>query len=471
MGSSEPDEGSIKRVPVSGLCIPASKLPDHCLFDVFLLSETASFNCDTFILPIDIFIRALKGFSIPESGLEVPFVSGFLNMKQSTSASTGALKYCERTVKLMKTSFLCICTAVVMIALIAAPVDAHAEGVSLSAYTSTPPVIDGTMSPGEWDAADTIHFVSTDLAIAHTLYVMNDMNNLYLAVLREDTTPATAADWVTFVFDNNNNGVIETGDDLISAMLALGMPVFSDAFYSGAIPVSDEGWQYEGTVDGSAAVGAQGAYTLFEISHPLASGDYGFVDWQQTTEGPHDFNLNFGDTVGFNIETYDSSFDLGDWPVHHPPVWDFNWAMGFGDIIIAPPPSVSENLGCTPGFWKHPDIHPWPSYAPEPDDSMFVGDLNGDGDPDTYLDSLQYKGGNGIDGARRILLRASTAAYLNEIAFGEDYTCYNDWSDLFSDAYYHGDRHAMIDAAAQIDECNNSICEKDKIGNFLPPVR
>jgi len=238
----------------------------------------------------------------------------------------------------MKKSVLGICIAVVMIALIVAPVEAHAEGVSLSAFTSTPPTIDGTMSPGEWAAADTINFVSTDQTIAHTLYVMNDMNNLYIAVLREDTTPATAADWVTFIFDNNNNGVIETGDDRISAMLALGSPVFSDAFYSGAIPVSDEGWQYEGTVDGSASVGAQGTYTIFEISHPLDSGDYGFVDWQQTMAGPHDFNLNFGDTVGFNIETYDSSCDLGDWPVHHPPVWDFNWAMGFGDIIIAAPP-------------------------------------------------------------------------------------------------------------------------------------
>jgi len=243
----------------------------------------------------------------------------------------------------MKKSVLGICIAVVMIALIAAPVEAHAEGVSLSAFTSTPPIIDGTMSPGEWAAADTINFVSTDQTIVHTLYVMNDMNNLYLAVMREDTTPATAADWVTFVFDNNNNGVIETGDDRISAMLALGSPLFSDAFYSGAIPVSDEGWQYEGTVDGSAAVGAQGTYTIFEISHPFHSGDYGPVDWQDVGSatrklGPHDFNLNFGDTVGFNIETYDSSYDLGDWPVHHPPVWDFNWAMGFGDIIIAAPP-------------------------------------------------------------------------------------------------------------------------------------
>ena len=128
--------------------------------------------------------------------------------------------------------------------------------------------------------------------------------------------------------------------------------------------------------------------------------------------------------------------------------------------------SACEGWGCTPGYWKHPEIHPWPSSAYEPDDNLLVGDLNGDSDPDTYLDSLWYKGGNDIDGAKRILLRASTAAYLNQIAFGEDFTCSEDWYSLFYDVYYFGDRHAMIDAAAQIDECNNSICEKGNIGNF-----
>jgi predicted RNA-binding protein with TRAM domain len=231
--------------------------------------------------------------------------------------------------------------AVLVFVFLVSSVQAHAEGVSLSAFTSTPPTIDGTMSPGEWAAADTIDFSSTDVDVAHTLYVMNDANNLYLAVKRYDTTPATAADWVTFVFDNDNDGLLETGDDRISATLAVGSPAFSDQFYSGSIPVSDEGWQYEGTVDGSAAVGAQDTYTIFEISHPLNSGDFGPVDWQDPTIlGPHDFALNFGDTVGFDIETYDGSYDLGDWPAHHPAVSNPDWAAGFGDIIIAPPITV-----------------------------------------------------------------------------------------------------------------------------------
>jgi hypothetical protein len=129
------------------------------------------------------------------------------------------------------------------------------------------------------------------------------------------------------------------------------------------------------------------------------------------------------------------------------------------------------NLGCTPGYWKHPDIHPWPSDAALPGDDFFVGqrltpdaDLDGDGDDDTYLDSLWYKGGNGVDGAMRILYRAATAAYLNEMAFDEDFTCgaegsvYGEWYELYLEGYLSEDRDTIIENAELIDECNNSFC-------------
>lgn len=238
-------------------------------------------------------------------------------------------------------------------------VKSHAPGVELEAFTSTSPMIDGIISPGEWDAAATIDFTSTDFPIPHTLYVMNDMDNLYLAVRRYDETPATAGDWVTFVFDNDNDGLMEDGDDRLYVS-APPPGTFDDWFYSGAIPVADWGWQYEGTIDGSGAAGADGTYTIFEISHPLDSGDYGYIDWQQTKMGPHDFSLSPGDTVGFNIESYDDSLDLGDWPIHHPSAWNPGWASGFGDIIIASPPPVggTEVLVNTPVL-----LSPWIALA------------------------------------------------------------------------------------------------------------
>jgi len=99
--------------------------------------------------------------------------------------------------------------------------------------------------------------------------------------------------------------------------------------------------------------------------------------------------------------------------------------------------------------------------------AVSLGDLNGDGDPDTYLDTLSYKGGHGVDGARRILIRATIAAYLNQYAFGEDFTCSEDWVLLYFHGIVSGDRDMMIANANLIDECNNSICEKENIGDFL----
>ncbi len=226
------------------------------------------------------------------------------------------------------------------------------SAVELEAFTSTPPIIDGIMSPGEWDSACAMVFNSTSTSRTHVLYVMNDQDNLYLAVRRYDETPGESGDWVTFTFDNDHEGLIEDGDDRISIR---GPPPgeFEDWFYSGAIPVSDSGWQYEGTVDGSGAVGIDGTYTIFEISHPLNSGDYGYVNWEQTKLGPHDFSLCLGDTVGFNIDSYDNSLDLGAWPTDWPPVWDSRIASEFGNITVASPliyqgdMVLSGNIVCT----------------------------------------------------------------------------------------------------------------------------
>ena len=128
--------------------------------------------------------------------------------------------------------------------------------------------------------------------------------------------------------------------------------------------------------------------------------------------------------------------------------------------------SAFAEWGCTPGFWKnHPES--WPVSAGSPEQVFPMGDLNGDGAPDTYLHTLSYKGGPGMDGARRILIRATMAAYLNQNAFGENYTCSGDWILLYLHAIVSDDRDLMIANANLIDACNNSICEKENIGDFL----
>jgi hypothetical protein len=109
--------------------------------------------------------------------------------------------------------------------------------------------------------------------------------------------------------------------------------------------------------------------------------------------------------------------------------------------------------GCTPGFWKnHQSVPPWPTQicvedsdwnwmfpmswdkcttvlALGPDPWNFLVqdiftlpllvdgngdlDLNGDGNPDTLLDALNYGGGPDLAGKARNLLRQAVASLLN----------------------------------------------------------
>ena len=127
--------------------------------------------------------------------------------------------------------------------------------------------------------------------------------------------------------------------------------------------------------------------------------------------------------------------------------------------------SANEGWGCTHGFWKnHPES--WPvRTSPE---QLFDGmDHDGDGDPDTYMDVLGYKGGPGVDGAMRILYRAAVAAHLNQRGFGRHFTCSDDWIALFWEANLSGDRGTILANAELIDECNNSICAKEFIQNRI----
>ena len=105
--------------------------------------------------------------------------------------------------------------------------------------------------------------------------------------------------------------------------------------------------------------------------------------------------------------------------------------------------------GCTPGYWKnHPKA--WPvEFVP-----AHPVDLNNDGLDDTAMDMLRYKGGSGIEGAQRILLRAYVASYLNRGV----------WSDfpnedaVVIEAIHSGDRAFMLNVASDLDGFNNGVC-------------
>jgi len=103
-------------------------------------------------------------------------------------------------------------------------------------------------------------------------------------------------------------------------------------------------------------------------------------------------------------------------------------AFDDGQAVLDPMPIQAECPcagleGCTPGFWKnHPDC--WGCYQEATLveifgnvwDSKFSEYKN-----DTLMDALRYKGGSGLKGKARNLLRHAAAALLNACAADVDY--------------------------------------------------
>jgi hypothetical protein len=177
---------------------------------------------------------------------------------------------------------------------ISMPSGAHAPGVVLSGVGTA--TIDGILSPGEWDTADTLGFVANlpGGTVPATLFVMNDAGSLYMAVKVEHNTLGRSS--VAFEFDNDHDGTRENGDDAVILNTESG---FFDNFRTNEPPCpagvneaacgfSDT--DFGGTNDGDGVATNNGSFSFYETSHPLDSLD-----------DPHDFSLVVGDTVGFFI--------------------------------------------------------------------------------------------------------------------------------------------------------------------------
>lgn len=182
------------------------------------------------------------------------------------------------------------------------PVSGH-SGVSLSAWTSIPPTIDGIIDTAvEWGTADTQSF-TIDMGYGvytGTLYVMNNDINLYLAVeIADDDFDTT--DQVWFLFDNDHNGALEDGDD---SLYVYGSSIFEDRWRNTRDGTyTDLDTDYGGTNDGSGAASTSVGINFFELSHPLDSMD-----------DTHDFSLSLCDSVGFALAYADAGTYKGIWP-------------------------------------------------------------------------------------------------------------------------------------------------------------
>lgn len=132
--------------------------------------------------------------------------------------------------------------------------------------------------------------------------------------------------------------------------------------------------------------------------------------------------------------------------------------------------TVGTTDGCTPGYWKN-HTESWEEFLPgQTLNTVFVG---GPSDV-TMLQALQGGGGGGVEGARKILLRAATASVLNaaheSLAYpirrnsapaNSSYTFRGEELQLrpaVSAALASNDRAHMLELARVLDDLNNLGC-------------
>ena len=189
---------------------------------------------------------------------------------------------------------------------------AHGNG-ELSAWTSSPPIVDGFIDPFEWASAANATYMTTG-GLGGVFYVMNDAVNLYLAVVTADPTLSlggVGADAVMLYFDSDHDGDgPEPGDEILGWEGYLGEG-FRDGFSDGSY-VWRKDADFGGTSEGAAAATNNGTHNHFEIVHPLI-----------TVDAAHDFSLRMSSspTIGFGLRLTVDGFDKGWWPSLDPASW------------------------------------------------------------------------------------------------------------------------------------------------------
>ena len=119
--------------------------------------------------------------------------------------------------------------------------------------------------------------------------------------------------------------------------------------------------------------------------------------------------------------------------------------------------------GCTPGFWKN---HPacWECFSPDDlvSDVFTIPAALSDLADDTLMDALNYKGGKGVEGAARNLLRQAVAALLNACDPDVGYPMsVGGVIDAVDDALATLDRGEILGLKDMFDMYNNLGCPID----------
>ena len=156
----------------------------------------------------------------------------------------------------------------------------------VSGYGSA--VVDGSLDKIEWKNG-TKETISITLpnggSTTATLLVMNDSENLYLALRFAKLPFEVVGQALFFEFQNPDIHLSDTGDDVIGMNPNIG---FLDEVRIKGSSFIDT--RKGGTIDGNGAFIEDDEQTVYEMSHPLKSLDQ-----------KHDIQLNEGDSIGFSI--------------------------------------------------------------------------------------------------------------------------------------------------------------------------
>ena len=167
------------------------------------------------------------------------------------------------------------------------------DGTTFRAFGTA--VIDGSFAAGEWDSAARVQLsvfrspAEGGGVVPGTLYVMNDVQNLYIALRVSNASVGTSRYFIGF--DGNHDG--NSGQEGEDILFVDDYGLFSDRFMHQVSPTS---WsprdddEYGGTIDGTSADGDDTGFATFELSHPLDDAD-----------NAHDFSLRPASRLGFHF--------------------------------------------------------------------------------------------------------------------------------------------------------------------------
>lgn len=131
-------------------------------------------------------------------------------------------------------------------------------------------------------------------------------------------------------------------------------------------------------------------------------------------------------------------------------------AVAVGGMAV-PAGAVDGGVGaCTPGYWKNHTDNWKRATTDTVVGSIFAGATTATSGA-SFLEALSFKGGKGLEGAERILMRAAVAGYLNEVHTDLGYPLSrNGIVRRVDEAIATQQRDEMIAMAAFFDDLNNA---------------